>query len=42
MYDLRGKIQIPSEVNEEELLMAAIDNDVDDMELVEGMRRALA
>ena len=36
MYDLKGKIEIPSEVDEEELLMAAIDNDVDDMELVEG------
>lgn len=36
MYDLRGKIEIPSVVDEEELLMAAIDNDVDDVELVEG------
>jgi len=36
MYDLKGKIEIPSEADEEELLMAAIDNDVDDMELVEG------
>lgn len=36
MYDLRGKIEIPSTVDEEELLMAAIDNDVDDMELVDG------
>jgi len=36
MYDLKGKIEIPSVVDEEDLLMAAIDNDVDDMELVEG------
>ena len=36
MYDLKGKIEIPSAVDEEELLMAAIDNDVDDMELVDG------
>jgi len=36
MYDLKGKIEIPSEADEEELLMAAIDHDVDDMELVEG------
>ena len=36
MYDLKGKIEIPAVVDEEELLMAAIDNDVDDMELVPG------
>lgn len=36
MYDLKGKIEIPAVVDEEELMMAAIDNDVDDMELVEG------
>lgn len=36
MYDLKGKIEIPAVADEEELLMAAIDNDVDDMELVEG------
>jgi len=36
MYDFKGKIEIPSEVDEEELLMAAIDNDVDDMDLVAG------
>lgn len=36
MYDYKGIIVIPSEVDEEELLMAAIDNDVDDMELIEG------
>mmetsp|Transcript_5340 Transcript_5340/g.11380 ORF Transcript_5340/g.11380 Transcript_5340/m.11380 type:complete len:292 (+) Transcript_5340:86-961(+) len=36
MYDLKGKVEIPSEVDEEELLMAAIDAGVDDMELVDG------
>ena len=37
MYDLKGKFVIPSEnVDEEALLMAAIDNDVSDVELVEG------
>lgn len=36
MYDFKGKIEIPSKVDEEELLMAAIDNNVDDMELIEG------
>ena len=36
MYDLKGKIEIPAVVDEEELLMAAIDNDVDDMELLPG------
>eukprot|EP00581_Thalassiosira_minuscula_P036422 CAMPEP_0184443738 /NCGR_PEP_ID=MMETSP0740-20130409/729_1 /TAXON_ID=385413 /ORGANISM="Thalassiosira miniscula, Strain CCMP1093" /LENGTH=294 /DNA_ID=CAMNT_0026812163 /DNA_START=30 /DNA_END=914 /DNA_ORIENTATION=- len=36
MYDLKGKIEIPTEADEEDLLMAAIDNDVDDMELVDG------
>mmetsp|Transcript_8654 Transcript_8654/g.15716 ORF Transcript_8654/g.15716 Transcript_8654/m.15716 type:complete len:114 (-) Transcript_8654:21-362(-) len=37
MYSFKGKIEIPSKVDEEELLMvAAIGNDVDDMELVEG------
>lgn len=36
MYDLKGKVEINSVVDEEELMMAAIDHDVDDMELVEG------
>mmetsp|Transcript_58105 Transcript_58105/g.173405 ORF Transcript_58105/g.173405 Transcript_58105/m.173405 type:complete len:298 (-) Transcript_58105:1438-2331(-) len=37
MYDRRGKVEIPSaEVDEEDLLMAAIDAGCDDMELVEG------
>jgi YebC/PmpR family DNA-binding regulatory protein len=37
MYDLKGKIELPSaDVDEETLLMAAIDNNVNDMELVEG------
>jgi YebC/PmpR family DNA-binding regulatory protein len=37
MYDLKGKIVIPStDVDEEALLMSAIENDVSDMELVEG------
>lgn len=36
MYDFKGKIAIPSVVDEEELLMAAIDADVDDMDLVDG------
>ena len=36
MYDLKGKIEIPSVVDEEELMMAAIDNDVEDMELLDG------
>lgn len=36
MYDLKGKIELPVEVDEEDLLMAAINNDVDDMELLEG------
>jgi YebC/PmpR family DNA-binding regulatory protein len=36
MYDLKGKIEIPAVVDEEELLMAAIDAGVEDMELVEG------
>ena len=36
MYDLKGKIEIPVAADEEDLLMAAIDNDVEDMELVEG------
>lgn len=35
MYDLKGKIEIPSVVDEEELLMAAIDAEIDDVELVE-------
>lgn len=37
MYDQKGKIVIPKEnVDEEALLMAAIENDVSDVELVEG------
>jgi len=36
MYDFKGKVEIPAEVDEEELMMAAIDAGVDDMELVEG------
>ncbi|KAL7466590.1 hypothetical protein ACHAXS_006885 [Conticribra weissflogii] len=36
MYDLKGKIEIPSVVDEEELLMAAIEAEIDDVELVEG------
>lgn len=37
MYDRKGKIIIPSaDVDEEALLMSAIENDVSDMELVEG------
>lgn len=37
MYDQKGKIVIPStNVDEEALLMAAIENDVSDVELVEG------
>jgi len=36
MYDRRGKVEVPSVLDEEELLMAAIDADCDDMELKEG------
>lgn len=36
MYDRKGKVEIPAVVDEEELLMAAIDAGCDDMELVEG------
>jgi YebC/PmpR family DNA-binding regulatory protein len=36
MYDLKGKVEVASVVDEEELLMAAIDAGVDDFELVEG------
>jgi YebC/PmpR family DNA-binding regulatory protein len=36
MYDLKGKVEVASVVDEEELMMAAIDAGVDDMELVEG------
>lgn len=36
MYDRKGRVEIPSVVDEEELLMAAIDAGCDDMELVEG------
>ena len=35
MYDLKGKVEIPAVVDEEDLMMAAIDAGVDDMELVE-------
>jgi YebC/PmpR family DNA-binding regulatory protein len=36
MYDRKGKIEVPAVVDEEELMMAAIDAGCDDMELVEG------
>jgi YebC/PmpR family DNA-binding regulatory protein len=36
MYDLKGKIEVPSVVDEEELLDAAIEAGVEDMELTEG------
>lgn len=37
MYDRRGKVEVPSpDVDEEELLMAAIDAGCDDMEMTEG------
>jgi transcriptional/translational regulatory protein YebC/TACO1 len=36
MYDLKGKIEVPSVVDEEVLLDAAIEAGVEDMELVEG------
>eukprot|EP00577_Skeletonema_sp_RCC1716_P017297 CAMPEP_0113430796 /NCGR_PEP_ID=MMETSP0013_2-20120614/33220_1 /TAXON_ID=2843 ORGANISM="Skeletonema costatum, Strain 1716" /NCGR_SAMPLE_ID=MMETSP0013_2 /ASSEMBLY_ACC=CAM_ASM_000158 /LENGTH=281 /DNA_ID=CAMNT_0000319701 /DNA_START=13 /DNA_END=858 /DNA_ORIENTATION=+ /assembly_acc=CAM_ASM_000158 len=36
MYDLKGKVEVPTVIDEEELMMAAIDADVDDMELTEG------
>jgi YebC/PmpR family DNA-binding regulatory protein len=36
MYDYKGKVEVPSVVDEEELMMAAIDAGVDDMELIEG------
>jgi len=36
MYDLKGKIAVPAVVDEDDLLMAAIDADIDDVELAEG------
>jgi transcriptional/translational regulatory protein YebC/TACO1 len=36
MYDRKGKIEVDSVVDEEALLDAAIENGVDDFELVEG------
>eukprot|EP00956_Cyclotella_meneghiniana_P043966 scaffold296109_cov73-Cyclotella_meneghiniana.AAC.1 len=36
MYDLKGKIEVPSTLDEEELLDAAIEAGVEDMELLEG------
>eukprot|EP00978_Attheya_sp_CCMP212_P016247 scaffold42383_cov62-Attheya_sp.AAC.2 len=36
MYDRKGKIEVPVVLDEEEVMMGAIDAGVDDMELVEG------
>lgn len=36
MYDRKGRIEVPAVIDEEELLMAAIDAGCDDMELTEG------
>ena len=36
MYDYKGRVDVPSVVDEEDLMMAAIDAGVDDMELIEG------
>uniref|UniRef100_A0A7S2WDJ1 Transcriptional regulatory protein n=1 Tax=Eucampia antarctica TaxID=49252 RepID=A0A7S2WDJ1_9STRA len=36
MYDLKGKVEVAATLDEEELLMAAIEAGCDDMELVEG------
>lgn len=36
MYDLKGKIEVPCVLDEEELLDAAIEAGVEDMELLEG------
>jgi len=36
MYDRKGKVEVDAVLDEEELLMAAIDNGCDDMELLEG------
>jgi YebC/PmpR family DNA-binding regulatory protein len=36
MYDLKGKIEVPSVVDEEALLDAAIEAGVEDMELLDG------
>lgn len=36
MYDRRGKVEVPAVLDEEEILMAAIDAGCDDMELAEG------
>jgi len=36
MYDLKGKVEVPAVIDEEELMMAAIDAGVDDMELIDG------
>ena len=36
MYDKKGKIEVSAVLDEEDVMMAAIDAGVDDMELVEG------
>ena len=36
MYDRKGKVEVPSVVDEEALLDAAIENDIDDFLLEEG------
>lgn len=36
MYDRKGKVEVPAEVDEEQLLDAAIEADIDDFLLVEG------
>jgi YebC/PmpR family DNA-binding regulatory protein len=36
MYDRKGKVEVDAVLDEEELLMAAIDAGCDDMELIEG------
>lgn len=36
MYDRRGKIEVPAELDEEEVLEAAIEAGVDDYELLPG------
>jgi len=35
MYDRKGQVEVTAAVDEEELLEAAIDNDIDDFELIE-------
>ncbi len=34
MYDRKGKVEVPGEVDEESLMEAAIENDIDDYEMV--------